>query len=111
MNIGSNIVGRRSTALFIGATTGAAQQVIAAVPGYAIRVLGWSIIGSTAGTFLTFSDGAANSHANGPGSVPWLAPIADCGWFECAVGTALNLACSSAAAVVLGHIAYELVRA
>lgn len=112
MNIGSNIVGRRSTPVFIQTATGSPQTQIAGVPGFIIRVLGWFLQGSNAASILTLADSVptAGLGANGPGASSWSVPVVDCGQFECAAGAGLTLT-AAASATVVGHIVYELVRA
>lgn len=105
--IGLNIVGRKSAAIFAVAN-GTPQQVVAATVGKKIRVHGYLLAGNTAADVLEWRDGASTIIGRSPGGS--VSPCAPCveGWFETAAGNALNIQ-ATAGTVYVGHLIYSLV--
>lgn len=92
------------------------NEIVAAVSGYKIRVLGYVLAG--AGTFTatwksasTAKSGAMNFIAASNITAPVIAPLDgshEVGWFETAAGEALVL---TATGGITGHLLYRLVPA
>lgn len=80
-------------------------EIVAAVPGYRIRVTGYTAVMAAAGTFK-FSDGSDKTGAMTcatNGGVSSRTP------FICAVGTALSLI--STVGACNGHVSYQIIPA
>jgi hypothetical protein len=101
----------------ISASASGDNTVVAAVPGYAIRVVGYVLTFSAAVNARWMSDVGGGAvalsgllYGVGTGPPPVAAPemaFAARGWFQTAPGKALNLNLSGAVAVG-GHVLYEL---
>ena len=98
----------------ISIVSGTTQAVVAAVPNRKIRVLNYTLISDTAGTYKfqsasTDITGAIPVAANGGASPNGHGALPDgqIGLFETAAGEALNLVFSTTANIG-GHLAYQL---
>jgi hypothetical protein len=97
----------------ISETADGSNEVIAAVTGKKIRVLGYVLNVNAAGTVQWFSAATAKSGAmefvDGGGMVaPMCDPTAEVFWFETVAGEALNIT-TAAGVDALGHVTYQLI--
>ena len=98
----------------ISATADGANEVVAAVTGKKIRVLGYVLNVNAAGTAQwrsgasTVKSGAMEFPDGGGATAPLCDPTAEVFWFETTAGEALNIV-NAAGVDSLGHVVYQLI--
>jgi hypothetical protein len=108
---GSNIYAPRYLVIS-GTGNAGAQSLVAAVPNFKIRVLGFTI-GASGGCNVIFQDGTPINLTGAfvvGNLVSQVNPVTDAGWFVTAAGVALNIIVTNAI-VYAGFLVYDLVPA